>query len=163
RTVLCPDCRHLVAIDAQGDVTLRDMIAGRKVADLGKCEQFKQDFAGLFRENTATFSPDGRLFALADGKVIRRSRLGDAANPPPPEVPGEKVVLLEFSADGKSLASVAAPKEGGAEVSVWNSASGKLVQAFTLPVDPSARWFLSFAPDGRGLNLTTTIGKELTV
>jgi WD40 repeat protein len=131
------------------------MIAGSKVADLGKCEQFKK--------MTATFSPDGRLFALADGTVIRRWRLDDATKPLLLEVPGEKVILLKFSADGKSLASVAVLKEGGAKVRVWNSESGQLVQAFTLPVDPSARWFLSFAPDGRRLNLTSTIDKELTV
>ncbi|HEV3385825.1 MAG TPA: hypothetical protein VG097_13495, partial [Gemmata sp.] len=93
----------------------------------------------------ATFTPDGKFLAVAEGKeiILRESATGKEARRFVGGHDGD-VIRLDFSPDGKLLASVGQDTK----VRLWNAASGEKLQATPAFGNESAIKHLSFSPDG---------------
>ncbi len=116
--------------------------------------------APVARSRVASFSPDGVLFAAAEGAAIMVRRVAS-----PEEalvsIPCERAVLdVDFSADGQRLA--VAQDDGAARI--WNVADGTSATPVLEHAAPVAH--IRFSPDGgrvmtaeRQADLTKTLGR----
>ena len=101
-------------------------------------------------DRTVSFSPDGRLLAVASGTGVW---LYDVKNPERfTLLPVELVNAVSFSPDGTVLASGSLPRSlspgFGGKITLWDVSSGSPTSTFAEPVGAS---HVAFSPDGRSL------------
>jgi serine/threonine protein kinase len=139
-----------------GDATCRvwDAATGRPVTD-----RLPSDKAYLAR-----FSPDSRLIALANERILRLydARTGQPASPPMPH--GHQVELSSsgsFSPDGRRIVTGCLDSQ----VRVWDTATGRQVvpaMRYThyagASFSPDGRWVLSRSSDGTARVWDATTG-----
>ena len=121
-----------------GEVSLRVLESGE--------ERFRWPSSPWYRGWRSTFSPDGRL-------VVSGDRIWDTETGAERGRIGEDAPVLEFSPDGKTIATI----PGG---TIWDVKSGESLSSFTAA--GSAPGYLTYAPDSEviagGLGLECASG-----
>ncbi len=143
--VFSPDLS--LAVTEEGD--LYEMATGRRINRLA--------LDGLPKMETAVFSPDGKTLATGHqrGGILRwKMPLGDRYDVLRPESPDKlssAIVALDFTADGKALASL---DHAHGEVFLWDLAhgGGRMIGGLLptgAPHDIAGPYLLAIAPDGK--------------
>ena len=142
---ISPDDRLFVALGNEGDVIVRDLAAqnsfnpGLKSLEAGGC----------------TFSPDGKLFAIASSlgyaRVWETATWREAATLRGFELGAASVA---FSPDGNRLATGAGAAE--AAIHLWDVASWQ--EVLTLSAEGSSFWPTQFSPDGNTIGTMSRDG-----
>jgi WD40 repeat protein len=137
-TTLSPDQRLLA--------TNRDQVEIYEFPSLRLVSKLPVD---LGRRPAASFSPDGRLLAVAsdDGKIhLFQPQTGARVRTLTSD--GHAALSLAFSPDGSRLA---VGLDGGARADLWHVPTGKRLTSLAMPTDLLSVNGLAFAPDGRTL------------
>ena len=163
-----PDGHLLASASDGGTVILRN------VADPARATRIATLTGQAGGVSAVSFSPDGHLLASASdsGTVILRN-VADPAAPvltatlrftvPPPQFPGMATgpdVALAFSADGRTLATIA----GNTAVTLWNVTDPAAVSRITtITGDSIGAGEVAFSPGGRTVAGAPTSGDTLAL
>jgi WD40 repeat protein len=125
-------------------VHFRDLASGRDFAILQDPPE---------EDRHLRFSPDGRTFAMVDwnGRIM----VWDTAQRKPKQTFGGTGIVagIDFSPDGRHLASVGKLDEEHFGVKLWDTARGR--EQATLERRPDWHWGIAFSPDGKMLACTS--------
>ena len=143
-----PNGDRVLVGDADGVLKVFEVQSGRGV--IAFCPAATKDSAPANSVQTAFFLGDGRI-ASASGKIARMWKYDGAwseARTIGPHV--FRVLAIDFSPDGKLMATGGGEPSRSGEVKVWDVATGKLVRSLD-NLHSDTVFALRFSPDGTKL------------
>lgn len=148
--VFLPDGGSLV-VGLDRDIVIYDVQSGQETRRIGPASGTLERIA---------VSSDGQMVASASQQELTLWRLNDTEGQSLARLPGLDIYWLAFSPDAQWLA-LASADYNNREVTVWNIASGQVLETLPATANGFAGTSVAFSPDG-GL-LAWTVGSAVKV